>query len=194
MHEDLNIVAVDIGTSRIKAACVDAHGSVVSLSVHRVGIPGARRWREASALACSEAVSAARSAGLSEPAAVVISGNGPSIVPVDERGEEVSDTLLWYDERQVDRIDGCRSFFLPRIAWLYRYRPAEAERTRHFLSCPEYLVYILTGEAVTIRTNDEFTPFIWDEQQAAGYGVEWSKLPDFRYTAETVGTVGAAVA
>ncbi len=193
MHENASIIAIDIGTSRIKAACVDERGEVVSLSVHQVGAPGANRWREASALACREAVSAARSAGWGDPAAVVLSGNGPSIVPVDRDGEEVSDTLLWYDNRHIERVEGCKSFFLPRIAWLYRNAPAEADRVRWFLSCPEYLIYVLTGDAVTIRTNDEFTPYIWDEQQATAYGVEWSKLPPFRYTGDHVGTVSADV-
>lgn len=194
MQERANIVAIDIGTTRIKAACVDAHGGVISLSVHRVGVPGAKRWREACALACREAVSAARSGGFTGPSAVVLSGNGPSIVPVDDAGEAVCDTLLWYDDRYVDRIDGCRSFFLPRIAWLYSHCPTEAERAKWFLSCPEYLVYLLSGEPVTIRTNDEFTPYIWDERQAAAYGVEWSKLPSFRYTGEHVGTVRPDIA
>lgn len=191
------IVAVDIGTSRIKAAVVRVDGEVLSLSVHRVGTPGAQRWREASAIACREAIGeavAGRDGGSVSPEAIIFSGNGPSIVPVDERGQEVCPTLLWYDNRKVERIAGCPSFFLPRIAWLYRNYPELADSVRWFLSCPEYLIYLLSGEAVTIRTNDAFTPFTWDRQQAIAYGVDPEKLPPYYYTGDRIGRVRADVA
>ncbi|MFW5995605.1 MAG: hypothetical protein ACOCRN_05785, partial [Spirochaetia bacterium] len=117
-QSDSVVLAIDIGTTSIKAACVGMQGHVRALSVHRVGAPSAARWREACGRACREAVSSARSHGSEWPSAVVFSGNGPSVVAVDVNGNEVSDTLLWYDGRKIERVQGCPSFFLPSIAWL----------------------------------------------------------------------------
>ena len=188
---DRQILAVDIGTTSVKAACVSSGGAIISRSIHRVGVPGAERWREACALAAGEAVSAADSYGAGPPEAMIFSGNGPSIVAVDTAGEAVCDTLLWYDDRVVDKLSDCPSFFLPRIAWLYHNHPSCAERVRWFLSCPEYLVYLLTGSAITVRPHDAFTPYIWDDAQAARYGVDSAKLPPFVYTGELIGHVDA---
>lgn len=186
---DRQILAVDIGTTSIKAACVTANGKIVSRSIHRVGNPGAARWREACALASGEAVSAADSRGAGPPEAMIFSGNGPSVVAVDAGGREVCDTLLWYDDRVVEKIPDCPSFFLPRIAWLFRNDPRCADRIRWFLSCPEYLVYLVTGQATTVRPHDAFTPYIWDESQAVRYGVDATKLPPFVYTGDLIGYV-----
>ncbi|MFP4509363.1 MAG: xylulokinase [Spirochaetaceae bacterium] len=179
------ILAVDIGTTSTKAACVYEDGSIGRIV--RGATPAARAggaaWLRSAAVACHEALDGV------QPDAVVFSGNGPTVVPVDAEGTPTALPLMWHDDHTVERITGARSFFLQRIAWLYRNAPAAAEKTKWFLSCPEIFMYALSGEAVTIRPNDRFTPFIWDAEQASLYGVEAHKLPPFVCTGDVTPSV-----
>ncbi len=119
--------------------------------------------------------------------AVVISGNGPTVVAVDSAGEAVGDPLLWLDGRSADIGPGA-SFYLPKIAWFHRNHP-EAERVRWYLPFPEYLVFYLTGEAVATTPSDEFSRHIWSAEEAARAGVPDTLLPPFATIGSVVGTV-----
>ncbi len=174
------VLTVDVGTTSTKATCVQDDGSIgrIVRGATPPGTAGASAWLRCVSAACHEALDGR------QPDAIVFSGNGPTVVPVDSDGQPTADPLMWHDNRSVERVTGARSFFLQRIAWLYRTDPAAAERTRWFLSCPEYFMWALSGEAVTIRPNERFTPFIWDAEQAGLYGVEAHKLPPFVSTSD----------
>ncbi|TVQ26178.1 MAG: carbohydrate kinase [Spirochaetaceae bacterium] len=181
----MTILAVDVGTSSIKTALVSDDGTVGRIV--RGSTPSAQSggasWLRSAAAACHEALDG------SKPDAVVFSGNGPTVVPVDADGVPTYEPLMWHDDQSVERITGARSFFLQRIAWLYRQKPEAAEKTRWFLSCPEFFMHALSGEAVTVRPNERFTPFIWDGEQADLYGVEAHKLPPYVLTGDVTPAV-----
>lgn len=131
-------------------------------------------------------------AGHYEIDAVVISGNGPTIVAVDEMGRVVDRPLLWMDERSIE-IPNSVSFYLPKIAWFQSERETAA-RVKWYIPFPEYLMYQLTGEAVAITPSDDFNPFIWDYAEAERNGIPKNKLPPFVTIGSIVGTVTAKAA
>jgi xylulokinase len=154
-----------------------------------------------------------------EVSAVAVSGNGPTIVAVGptervtssgrtggaaedldaaanaESGAEeglpyrsLDPVLLWLDGRDA-ALQGERSFFLPKIAWLARHEPGRHAEAAWFISGPEYIDYVLTGEVVTITPTEEFKPYIWDHHAADRYGIDAAKLPPFVRVGEVIGRV-----
>ena len=100
------LVAIDVGTSGARAAVFDLHGHRLLEERRAYPIvterPGwaeqdARRWRSA---ALSATAGAIRAAGpLARVLAIGLTGQCPSIVPVDASGEPVGPGLMYRDNR-----------------------------------------------------------------------------------------------
>jgi xylulokinase len=188
-HQKL-ILAVDIGTTAMKGGLVTPDGDLVAY--HRVTYWEKTRqdyhswdpkvWVEA----LREIVASV--GGYQRISAVAVSGHGPTVIPVDEAGKVLFYALLWMDKRNL-RFEGTKSFFLPKIAWFRQNHPDLYDRTKWFLSCPEYLNFFLTGVALTVTPSAEFNPYIWQGDDWKTYGVDPDKLPPFVTMAQGVGTV-----
>lgn len=127
-----------------------------------------------------------------EPAArveaVVFSGNGPTLVPLDAGGRAMDNAYLWLDGRSRP-LEGQPSFFLPKAAWIAAERPAEYEATSFYLGCPEYLSYLLTGEAAGFTPSQEFAPYMWNEAGLEAYGLAAEKFPPLLKIGSILGRV-----
>ena len=206
-------LACDIGTSSLKAALIDGRGR--TLAQARVRFPETRRaardWAAAFAEACAriKAMLAASGSVPFAPEAIVVSGNGPTLVSVDPAGD-CGPVLLWNDSIE-DRLDDTPhlvdtprtadsphlhnsphsaksphpvlsrgpSIFIPRIV---AYRDAFAERyerARWLLSGPECLVWALTGNATTILPDPRFERAYWTLEDLAASGLDGSRLAPF---------------
>ena len=102
----------------------------------------------------------------------MVSGNGPTLLPVGADGFPLSPAMTWMDRRGVTEagIISEKSgrptdpmFYLPKAFWVFRNQPAVYEKTRWFFSCPEFIAYALTGVAVTFLPTPQYTRFIWEE-------------------------------
>ena len=190
-HQKL-ILAVDIGTTAMKGGLISPEGELVAY--HRVTYWEKTRqdfhawdpkvWVEA----LREIVASV--GGYQRISAVAVSGHGPTVIPVDAEGRVLFYALLWMDKRNL-RQEGTKSFFLPKIAWFRQNQPELYQRTKWFLSCPEYLNFFLTGEALTVTPSQEFIPFIWHGADWRAYGLDYHKLPPFVTMGERVGDVTA---
>ncbi|NBB89609.1 MAG: carbohydrate kinase [Spirochaetes bacterium] len=188
------ILAIDVGTSTVKGALVDGDGRIRTISTERV----ADRSRAVSVWDRDQRhdaiVHVMRELGpLTAVDVVVVSGHGPTLVPIDADGEPLEPVLLWNDGRER-RVSEQPSFFLPKAAWLLAERPDVYERTRHFLSLPEYIDYLLTGEVVAITPTDEFIQYIWNADAIAAYGLDPDLFPPFVHTGDRIGVVQAPAA
>jgi xylulokinase len=188
------ILAIDVGTSTVKAALIDGEGRIRSIGTERVldhprsvSVWDGDRRHGAITRVLAEV------GPLTAVDVVVVSGHGPTLVPVAADGSALEPVLVWNDGR-ARRIAGQQSFFLPKAAWLMQEEPAVYERTRYLLSLPEYVDYLLTGEVVTITPTDEFIPYIWNEESIAAYGLDPGRFPPFVHTGERIGSVGASAA
>jgi len=186
------ILAVDIGTTAMKGGLISPEGELVAY--HRVTYWEKTRqdyhawdpkvWVEA----LREIVASV--GGYQRISAVAVSGHGPTVIPVDSEGRVLFYALLWMDKRNL-RQEGTKSFFLPKIAWFRQNQPELYQRTKWFLSCPEYLNFFLTGEALTVTPSKEFIPYIWHGADWRAYGLDFHKLPPFVTMGERVGHVTA---
>lgn len=187
------ILAVDIGTSRAKAGLFDNSGTCRGIAAADYGELGpsqsngieidARLWLHAlRSLVADLAPGSARNA----IRAVVICGNGPTILPVDCAGQPLAPAMSWLDRRAtVEAEEASRKlghpidavFNLPKILWLRKHRPELYERAHLFVSCPEFVAGRLTGAWTTCVPNAGYTAIIWDEASLRVFDLDERKFP-----------------
>jgi xylulokinase len=198
------ILAYDIGTSFLKAALVSIGGNVIA----RAQVPvrqavcadpsrhetDANTWLSGMALATAQL-------GLRDRGrirAVVVSANGPTLVPVGENGEPLDFAMTWMDRRAEEEADLIAefsdtpldaSFYLPKAFWIMRHKPEVYERTRHFLPCAEYASFFLTRNAVRIVPSPLFRDFFWNEGAIPSLHLDAEKFPPFADVGDFLGTV-----
>lgn len=95
------VLAVDVGTGRVKVGVVGLDGELVAFADRPYGLieggqPGwveqdAAKWWSQARDAIRAAVAASRGTTI---VGACIGGQGPSIVPVDERGEPLAHALI----------------------------------------------------------------------------------------------------
>jgi len=196
-----SILAVDIGTSSLKAALIDASGNV--LADTRCRFPRGPRSPQDWIDAFYEALCALEPGpGL---AGLVISGNGPTLVSVgaDDRPQSI---LLWNDaiKRDGDSARGANavagagsvagerpdspSIFIPRLNAFRELFPYSYDSSRWIFSGPEFLIWCLTGNAVTILPEIRFGRAYWSPDDLAAAGLDGAKLPPFVLTGTVVGS------
>jgi gluconokinase len=166
------IVAIDIGTTQIKAALFHGGQGLRDLETQSCDTsypkPGfAEQDPEQVAAAVVAVVSRLVSRSDVSPAgvgALVFSGIWQSLVPVDGDGNALCPALTWADSRavaqagklkgrldgeEVRRRTGCGlhpMYFLPRLAWLREHAPSLFGRARRFVSLKEYVINRLFGD------------------------------------------------
>jgi len=178
-----SILSIDIGTSAMKGGVVSLNGELLSFA--RVALADTSRtdfldwdgliWNRA-LKDLIEILSNKIPLKNMDIKAVVVSGNGPTIVPIGFDGQLIGWSHLWLDKREK-RISGQKSFFLPGAAWIKDNNPRIYEKTRSFLGCPEYISYILTGISAGFTANKEFDPYVWTEDGIDAYGLNSEKFP-----------------
>ena len=213
------LLTIDIGTSSFKSALWDFDGSRLSfaalpLSINSDGVrheAECAQWLRAFETCCQKLAYGGRHGNLSKVQAIIISGNGPSLVPVlgepsvgrDGLSLEAQDARLWLDRRAVkyqaevsDLMGGFvdLSFFLPKILSVKNDEGELYRKTKYFLGCPEYLACALTGEARTVFPSDGFDRWFWNNAVLEKLELDAAKFPPFIRPGDQYGTVLPPVA
>ncbi len=203
------ILAIDIGTTSAKAALFDHEANCSALAkadiptlhledpvCHEVA-PSAWEMAVASMawdLAGDDPI------GFRSIEAIVISGNGPTIVPIDANGKPLWNALTWMDRRasaqaaQAGRALGRQidpEYNLPKILWFREHKPDVYEKTRLFVSCPEYICGRLSGRWTTFLPAQGFEEIIWDDEALEALKLDKEKFPPFAKPGERLGVVTA---
>ncbi len=188
------ILVYDIGTTTVKGAIFESGGKLMSTASVPVRLLKSENpvyhecdpnsWLSAIAL-INPQLGVTKGSKID---AVVVSGNGPTVVPVGEDGRPVDFAITWMDRRAVGEAEVVSgavgfnidpSFALPKICWLYKNKYEIYERTQHFLHCPEFVNFFLTGEANTILPSPEFKKYIWTDEALDELGLDRDKFPVF---------------
>jgi xylulokinase len=199
------ILAYDIGTSFLKAAVVSPGGTVVARAQVPVRMAESsdpeRRECDANTWLSGIAMVTAQ-LGLRDKGrirGVVVSSNGPTLVPVDTNGRPLDFAMTWMDRRAGEEAEAVAeftdtqldaSFYLPKAFWIMRHKPEIYERTRWFLACAEYISFFLTGTAVRIVPTPLFREFFWNEGAIPHLPLDQEKFPPFVDVGDLLGTVG----
>ncbi len=135
--------------------------------------------------------------------AIVVSGNGPTMIPVDKHGKALSSAMTWLDRRGIEesgiikKLSGISidpSFYLPKALWVKRHASELYEKTAFFLSCSEYVVMNLTGEAAMVFPGEGLENFIWTDELLDITGLDKNKFPPFVEPGSQLGTVTSTAA
>jgi sugar (pentulose or hexulose) kinase len=201
----------DLGTSSLKAALIDSSGFLHAFArVSYTASGGAEQsasgngkqatpafWLHAFYLAAQQLAAAVPPCPVS---ALVISGNGPTLVPVSGEKRESAETLrplYWYDPpprfSDPDRFYGCSSLFLPKVKGFIDDDPVTFAKTRHLFSPHEWLSWKLGARAVTVIPHKDYVPYYWDDEQCLKFGIDRDRFPPFVTMGEVIGELSSAV-
>ena len=135
------VLAVDIGTSSLKAGLICQDGSVDAMTTIAYSAPENRFVAEGWIWALKAAVDKLKGDNIK---ALSISGNGPTLVSesgLTLRWNEYPACALSLDETTpAEAREFAHSIFLPRILLFRDLISDEFEQTTHLFSGPEYLM------------------------------------------------------
>lgn len=172
------IFCVDIGTTSLKAALIEKNGDVVcfeKIDFERFDLQKNSELAEIWFLVF-EKVAKNFGENLKSVKGICISGNGPTLVGKNGK------TLLWNEkvppEFDYGKID-TKSLYIPRILAFKNMFPKIWAESKKIISGPEYLIYQLCGNAVSILPEKRFEMAYWNSNELEKFGIETEKLPDF---------------
>lgn len=190
------VLAVDIGTSALKAAVIRADGEVLDFCREEfapIKIPCGQKFSQKWIFAFGAACKKMRGA-TSEACAICVSGNGPTLVFDD------GTTLLWNapieknaelerDARFSSDIfcEAKKSIFIPRILAAKNIFPAQWNKSEKIFSCPEFLIDEICGAQITILPEARFKGAYWTEEILEALEIPREKLCDFFPSGKIVG-------
>lgn len=214
----LQVIALDVGTSRIKALRLDARGESVAHAAEpsprqtAAGVDPTQVWDAV----CR--VLRAVSAGHPAPAAVIVAGQGDGLWRIDADGGALT-AFQWNSTRATDVVLGWEAdgtiqqhfratgtVVWPGTSaalwsWLKDKDPADAARTAAFFTAKDWISFKMTGEVATDVT-DATIPFLdprtgeYSTAAFARLGCEEleSLAPPVRQPGEVLGTIMASAA
>ena len=184
------LLTIDIGTSNFKAALWDYEGNRLGFASAPMSHDGdTEQWLKGFKFCCLQL------GNQDKVAAIVISGQGPTLVPVLANGA-ASDARLWFDrsaedyQAEVSKVMGGyvdAAFFLPKILMIKSEEEDLYKHTKYFLGCPEYLAYRLTGNACSVFPSDGFDRWFWNDSVLKKLELDKSKFPSFIRPGEKFG-------
>jgi hypothetical protein len=162
------ILAVDVGTSSLKAVLYNGGGAVVGSATRRYDYyaeqPGWADGNPAEWWAAFEGALAdlqQQAFDLTGIDGISFTGQMHTAVLLDGAGQPLEPTILWLDRRaavetaeltaklQLPPYQINSTYTLPKLLWLKRHRPEVVEKIRTILWPKDYLRYRLTGELGT---------------------------------------------
>src|SRR6266702_2159015 len=202
------LIAVDVGTSGARASAFEVSGAPrpevrrpypTFLPAAGWAEQDARRWQSAALSALGALV---RSLGpRARVRAVAVTGQCPSVVPLDRRDLPLGPGIIYRDNRATAEADWMREKFGDRelheltghvpaafhvaakIAWLRAHEPGVFAATRRFVQPTDYVALGLTGHATTDWSMAAATALLdlrardWAPELLAGLGLDASAFP-----------------
>ena len=220
------LLGIDLGTTGCKAAIYSPEGDLLGESYLEFTLikpkPGvveqdATEWWALTREAIRRSVRAASVAG-GTVRALSVSSQGISFVPVDERGEPLSNAISWLDTRatteaeiigrrhsEADLFDitGKRAspvYVLPKLLWLRDHRPDLYHSTYRFLMAHDYLLLKFAGQFVTDHSMASGTLLYdisrqdWSPKLLEDFDIAAEKLPEVKWSGTPTGMVKPEVA
>ena len=204
------LLAVDVGTSSLKAVLYDEAGRVLDSSTSRYSYSTPHpNWAEINPQVWWQAFKTALGelpgAQLQAVQVIAFTGQMHSAVLLDEDQNPVGPTILWLDRRAAQETASLQqelglppyqlnsTYTLPKLLWQVRNQAETMQRVRHLLWPKDYLRFRLTGELCTDRTEAGGAVLLdWDTHEWAAenlerIGLDAGILPPFRQPTDSAG-------
>ncbi len=218
------LLVLDAGTSSFKASLYDTVGNLLAKETAEYAIqspkPGwaeqnPQDWWDACCAVCRKISQRADFHLL----AISVSGQAPGCVPLDAAGKPVRPAILWLDRRSVPQVEWLKEHlglqtaldaglntldsYFGGVKWLW-YRQTEPENyaaTWKILQANGYIVYQLTGEAVSDPSHAaicspcfDLSQGTWSQPVCDLLEIDIHRLPELHPAASTVGLLTQSAA
>lgn len=208
-------LGLDIGTSAIKVIAFDGRGrergqarreyTLDKPGPQMLELDAEKYWH-----ATVEALRELTGAGLFDPAMVAalgVTGQGETIIPLDAEGKPVHPAIVWLDNRATEEATEIAAEFtldevyrrtgqpdvVPtwtacKILWLKKNKPEAFAATARFLLVSDYIIYRLTGTFVSDHALNGSTLYHdmvraeWWTEMLECIGVRRDQLPELRHS------------
>jgi xylulokinase len=214
------LVSVDVGTSGARATAFDTSGGQL-LEVRRpyaTRMPrdgwaeqDATSWREASLSALGKLI--AQLGTHHTIHAIGLTGQCPSVVPIDGHGAPLRPGIIYRDNRAVVEADAFREQFgdgylhaltghvpaafhnAAKILWIRAHEPEVFKAARLFLEPTDFVALTLTGEAATDWTMAAASALLdlrkraWSPELVEAVGLDLEQLPEPHASWTVIGEV-----
>ena len=192
------VLCIDIGTTSLKTGLITAVGEVVSFTSIPFEEPHDRfvacSWFDAFLSTVEKLADNINEIAANDSvqiAGITISGNGPTVVT------ESGLTFRWNEDTSAVTSDipdcASTSLFIPKLLEIKRQFPEVWKKHERLFSGPEYLIYLLTGQAVTILPEERFSAAYWNDQMLEACNIKKNLLPSFVATGALCGSLNIDV-
>ncbi len=221
------LLGLDVGTTSVKAGLFDPSGRCLAVTgeEYRLHHPSADRaeldaetYWSASRSAVRRVVASA-GAGREDVAALAVSSQGETVIPVDGAGRPLAPAMVWLDNRALAESREIASAFTDariydvtgvpamaptwsacKILWWRRHEPDVFAASRRFLLVEDFLLHRLTGRFAT-EGSVHCTSLLfdirahrwWDEMLAA-VGIDAGRLPELVRPGDDVASLSPGAA
>ncbi len=217
------LMGIDLGTSSCKTVIFDLDGKKVSEAQEEYPVyhPQQRwaeqkpqEWWNAAVKTIKESLKKARDQN-GEIAGLSVTSQREAVVPINKKGEELYNSIIWLDGRTVSQARKIREllseqrvlsitgvaidpiYSASKILWLRENVPEVYEKTTCFLCAKDYIIYKLTGEIVTDYSMASRTMLFdvvnrkWSTEICSAMGISIDKLPPAKESTSVIGEVSA---
>ena len=215
----MNVLILDVGTSSMRGTLMDERGRALAqkqIKYQPEFQPGGRveqdadQWRRALLAIAAEL---GKRGGI---AAIGLTAQRSSLIPVDEQGTPLRRAVMWQDTRNAEIADrlsahndrvfaatGSRVntvYSGTKMAWLRQAEPETYAAADKLAVVADYLVGVMTGRVRTDATYGSRSLLMdlrtrqWDSELLALFGVEREKLCEIVAPGGVIGTTCAAFA
>ncbi|MDI9610736.1 MAG: FGGY-family carbohydrate kinase [Archaeoglobales archaeon] len=211
------VLGIDAGTTGIRAGVYSLQGKLVAQSYTEFPSyypnPGwveqnAEDWWKSVVKACNSAIKLANAEN--DIYAISVANQRETIVPISKSGTPLTRAIVWQDRRTVEEVKRIKSimgeevfkltglkpdpyFSLPKILWWMKNYPDVVEKTWKFMLVHDYIIFKLTGFAMTDFSNASRTMLMdlrkreWSDKIAETFGIDLDKLPEIENSGEVAG-------
>lgn len=217
---------IDIGTSGTKVLLLASEGSVLAKSMLEYPSSSPRPgWSEQDPedwwkAVCDGLRTVMADAGVraDEVGAVGFSGQMVGLVALDAEGQVIRPCILWNDQRSAEVAERLTerigrqtvlretsnplfaSFVAPKLVWMRENEPGNYARIRTVLMPKDYILWRMTGRAVTDVSDASGTCLFnvrerqWSRRMMEAMELDTAWFPDCVESAEVVGKVTSTAA
>ncbi|MFN2124182.1 MAG: xylulokinase, partial [Candidatus Promineifilaceae bacterium] len=214
MPQNPTILAIDAGTSALKAVLYDERGRVLAVTRsqydYQTPQPG---WAEGNPedwwAALGTALTDLRDNNfeMGNIKAIGLTGQMHTPILLDKAGDVLPPTILWLDRRAVPETAELNrdlglppnqlnsTYTLPKLLWLARHQPDVTANIQTILWPKDYLRYRLTGKRFTDATEAygaallDMEQGIWAVERLTPTGIDPAILPPIRSAVDNAGSL-----